>query len=124
MDPVNARKIKDIIKQQKQQGRTIFLTTHNMTVADQLCDRVAFLVDGQIAAIESPRALKIQGGTRQVRVEYHVNAHVEQQDFPLDTLGQNDAFLALLHERPIETIHTREATLEDIFIQVTGRSLV
>ncbi|MDE0076445.1 MAG: ABC transporter ATP-binding protein, partial [Caldilineaceae bacterium] len=44
LDPVNGQKIKDILRQQKAEGRTIFLTTHDMTVADQICDRVAFIV--------------------------------------------------------------------------------
>jgi fluoroquinolone transport system ATP-binding protein len=123
MDPVNGRKIKDLIRHQKQEGRTVFLTTHNMTVADELCDRVAFIVDGQIAVIESPRELKLQQGTRQVQIEYHVNGHIEHADFALDGLGGNDAFLNLLNKERIETIHTQEASLEDVFIQVTGRSL-
>lgn len=123
MDPVNGRRIKDLIRHQKQEGCTVFLTTHNMTVADELCDRVAFIVDGQIAVIEAPRELKIQQGTRQVQVEYHVNGHCEHADFALDGLGDNHAFFDLLNHERIETIHTQEASLEDVFIQVTGRSL-
>lgn len=124
LDPVNARKIKDIIRDRKQQGCTIFLTTHNMTVADELCDRVAFIVDGSIPLIDSPRTLKIQKGERRVRVEYQTNQHTEQSEFSLEGLGDNEEFLTLLRNQPIETIHTQEATLENIFIQVTGRSLV
>jgi fluoroquinolone transport system ATP-binding protein len=123
MDPVNGRRIKDLIRHQQQEGRTVFLTTHNMTVADELCDRVAFIVDGQIAAIEAPRELKIQQGSRQVQIEYHMNGHLEQTSFALDGLGENRDFLALLNRERIETIHTQEASLEDVFIQVTGRSL-
>jgi len=128
MDPVNARKIKDTIRQQQQEGRTMFLTTHNMTDADELCDRIAFLVDGRIATIDTPRALKLLSGERQVRVEYLVNtdahAHTEQQTFALDGLGTNEAFLSLLRTARLETIHTQEATLESVFIQVTGRKLI
>lgn len=124
MDPANARRIKDLIREQKAAGRTVFLTTHNMTVADELCDRVAFIVDGRIAAIDAPRSLKLRQGTRQVRVEYCVNGHTGHAEFALDGLGQNEAFLALLRHNRIETIHTQEATLEDVFLQVTGRSLI
>ena len=60
MDPVNAHAIKELILAQRAEGHTIFLTTHDMTVADQLCDRVAFIVDGEIALIDSPHALKLQ----------------------------------------------------------------
>ncbi len=122
LDPVNARRIKELIKAQKNAGKTIFLTTHDMIVADELCDRVAFIVDGQIALIDAPRTLKLQYGVPNVRVEYRTNSHRETQEFPLTGLGENPAFLELL-QNGVETIHTTEASLEDIFIQVTGRGL-
>lgn len=124
LDPVNARRIKDLIQTEKQAGKTIFLTTHNMNVAEELCDRVAFIVDGEIRLIDSPRALKLRYGQALVRVEFQANSHVERRDFSLDSLGGNEAFLELLKAEKIQTMHTQEATLEDIFIRVTGRSLV
>ncbi len=123
LDPVNSRIIKEIIKQKKNEGVTIFLTTHEMITADELCDRVAFLVDGKIRLIDSPRNLKLQYGKRSIRVEYRLDHQTESQEFPLTSLGENETFLKLLREREIETIHTQETTLENIFIQVTGRSL-
>jgi fluoroquinolone transport system ATP-binding protein len=124
LDPVNSRKVKEIIRQLQREGHTIFLTTHDMNVAEELCDRVAFMVDGQISLIDSPRNLKLQHGRRLVRVEYHQNGHGAQfMEFPLEGLSENGAFLQVLKENQIETIHTQEATLEDIFIQSTGRSL-
>lgn len=123
LDPVNSRRIKDLIKDQQRQGRTIFLTTHDMNVAEELCDRVAFIVDGQIKAIDTPRALKLSYGTPTVKVEYSLNSHAEQAEFPLDGLGENQSFINLLRSHAVQTIHTQEATLEDIFIRVTGRSL-
>ncbi|MGQ9549153.1 MAG: ABC transporter ATP-binding protein [Roseiflexus sp.] len=122
LDPVNARRIKDLIKAQQVAGRTIFLTTHDMAIADELCDRVAFIVDGHISLIDSPRALKLRYGRKEVRVEYLVNGCTATCDFSLDGLADNADFLAALR-RPVQTIHTQEATLEHIFIQVTGRSL-
>ncbi|RPJ51081.1 MAG: ABC transporter ATP-binding protein, partial [Chloroflexi bacterium] len=128
LDPVNARKIKELIEAQKAAGKTVFLTTHNMAVADELCDRVAFLVDGQIRLIDTPHALKLQHGRRVVRVEYRngaeTNSGLKTCDFSLEGLGSNVAFLSVLSDQRIETIHTQEATLEDIFIQVTGRRLL
>lgn len=124
LDPGNAVRIKDIIREQKRQGRTIFLTTHNMSVADELCDRVAFIVDGQIAKIDSPRNLKLTYGEPVVRVEYGHEAARFSAEFPLDNLGDNDDFHTLLRNQPIQTIHTKEASLEEIFLQVTGRTLV
>jgi fluoroquinolone transport system ATP-binding protein len=123
LDPVNAQRIKDIVRAEREAGCTVFLTTHDMTAADELCDRVAFIVDGRIASIESPRALKLDHGERSVRVEYPDGGSTAHADFPLDNLGANAAFLRLLREREIQTLHTREATLAEVFIRVTGRSL-
>ena len=59
LDPVNARKVKNMIVDLKSRGRTVFLTTHDMATANELCDRVAFVVDGQIVALDTPTELKI-----------------------------------------------------------------
>jgi fluoroquinolone transport system ATP-binding protein len=123
LDPVNAQGIKDLIRSEQQAGKTVFLTTHDMSVADELCDRVAFIVDGRITRIDSPRELKLQHGVRAVRVEYHADGKTAYQDFALDGLAANDAFHRLLRERDVETIHSREASLADVFIRVTGREL-
>jgi fluoroquinolone transport system ATP-binding protein len=123
LDPVNAHLIKEIIQKKKDEGTTILLTTHNMTVADQLCDRVAFLVDGKIVLTDSPRQLKLRYGEPKVRIEYLAGDKSTAQEFPLKNLGANQDFLTLLNEHDIETIHTLETTLEKIFIEATGRSL-
>ena len=123
LDPGNARRIKNLIHDQKQNGRTVFLTTHDMTVADELCDRVAFIVDGKIRLIESPRDLKLVHGARTVLVEYGAEGRSARQEFLIEDLGENAAFLALLRGGKIHTLHTQEATLEDVFIRVTGFSL-
>ena len=125
LDPVNARRVKEIIKAQQQAGKTVFLTTHDMNVADELCDRVAFIVDGQIQLIDSPRTLKLTYGQPIVRVEYMLNGdgRYEQQDFLLAQLQHDNEFWQLVQAHPLQTIHSQEATLEEIFIQVTGREL-
>jgi fluoroquinolone transport system ATP-binding protein len=123
LDPVNARRIKDLIRAQREAGKTIFLTTHNMSVADELCDRVAFIVDGKIALIGAPRQLKLDHGEPVVRVETQTNGALAFHDFPLSGLGDNVAFFNLLRRDGVQTIHTQEATLETVFIRVTGRSL-
>ena len=124
LDPMNARRIKDLIKAQQEAGKTIFLTTHDMTVADALCDRIAFIVDGEIKLIDAPKRLKLQHGKPTVRVEYLANGDTRptEQEFALADLGQN-GFVKLVQQVSVQTIHSQEATLEDIFIQVTGRSL-
>lgn len=123
LDPVNARKVKDLIKAQKDAGKTVFLTTHDMNIADELCDRVAFIVDGKLNVIDSPRELKLRYGKPEVRVEFGLNGKTEQRDFELAGLADNAEFLKLLREVGVRTLHTQEATLENIFIQMTGRSL-
>lgn len=123
LDPVNARKIKDLIKTQQDSGTTVFLTTHDMTVADELCDRVAFLVGGKIAATDRPRDLKIRFGQSRVRVESDGTGRTHRHEFQLEGLGKNREFIDLLREGKIQTIHSMEATLEDVFIRITGRGL-
>lgn len=123
LDPVNARTIKNLIKAQKDEGATIFLTTHDMAVADELCDRVAFLVEGKIAATDRPRDLKIQFGQSRVRVESDGTGGTNRHEFPLEGLGENAEFISLLRGERIQTIHSMEATLEDVFIKITGRGL-
>ncbi|PZD95463.1 ABC transporter ATP-binding protein [Paenibacillus sambharensis] len=124
LDPVNAKMLKDIIRERSREGTTIVLTTHNMSAAEQLCNRVAFLVDGTIPLIDSPRALMVGLGSRKVVVEYrNQNGSMESAGFELDGIGSDPAFQKLLSSGTVETIHTREATLEQIFIEVTGRGL-
>ena len=123
LDPVNARTIKNLIKAQKNAGATIFLTTHDMAVADELCDRVAFLVEGKIAAVDRPRDLKIRFGQSRVRVESDGTGGTNRHEFPLEGLGENAEFISLLRGERIQTIHSMEATLEDVFIKITGRGL-
>lgn len=123
LDPVNARKVKDLIKAQKDAGKTVFLTTHDMHIADELCDRVAFIVDGKLSLTDSPRELKLRYGKPEVRVEFGLNGKTKERDFALAGLADNAEFLKLLREGNVRTLHTQEATLENIFIQMTGRSL-
>ena len=123
LDPGNARRIKGLIREQKQAGRTVFLTTHDMTVADELCDRVAFIVGGEIRLVDSPHDLKLAHGARTVVMEYDLDGRPGRREFPLDGLGANADFLALLRDGDVHTLHTQEATLEDVFIRVTGYGL-
>jgi fluoroquinolone transport system ATP-binding protein len=123
LDPVGRRLIKDIILQKRKEGKAIFLTTHNMNDADELCDRVGFIVDGKLTLIESPRELKIRHGKKIVKVEYLNNGELIKQDFDLKDLADNKAFLSLLRSGKVQTLHTAEATLDEIFIKATGRQL-
>lgn len=123
LDPVNARILKDIIVEQKQQGKTIFITTHNMHDAEELCDRVAFIIDGRISLIDTPQKLKLQAGKKNVKVTY-LNEGFQSEEFALDGLGENTNFLELIRTQTIASIHSGEGTLEDVFMQTTGQRLV
>ncbi|MHB1134322.1 MAG: ABC transporter ATP-binding protein [Chloroflexota bacterium] len=124
LDPVSARTVKDIILGLRRSGVTVFLTTHDMTAADELSDRVAFIVGGRIAALDSPRTLKLRHGKREVAVEYDgAGGELTRRTFSLDGLGENPAFLEVLRRERIATLHSQETTLEQIFLQVTGRGL-
>jgi fluoroquinolone transport system ATP-binding protein len=125
LDPVNARNIKDLVLRLRGQGTTVFVTTHDMMVADELCDRVAFITGGNIDVIDAPNTLKKQHGKRVIAVEYLNGAREPgRQEFPLDGLGDNQSFISLLKSASrLETVHTQETTLENIFIEVTGQEL-
>ena len=122
LDPLNARKIKNIIKDLRNRGKTVFLTTHNMHDADELCDRVAFITRGRIALTDTPASLKLQYGTRKLKIGYGEKQPLTAE-FPLDTLADNEQFLSIIRTEHIRSMHTSEATLEDIFIKTTGDSL-
>jgi fluoroquinolone transport system ATP-binding protein len=121
LDPVNARIVKDIIMDLKAQGKTIFVTTHQMHDADEICDRVAFIVEGEIMAMDKPQQLKLQHSQRVVEVL--MKGENTARQFSLDNLGNNLEFLNLIKQNEIASMHSKEASLDDIFIKVTGKTL-
>ncbi len=123
LDPVNAGLIKEIIKKKRDEGATIFITTHNMQVAAEICDRVAFIIDGEIKLIDSPKNLMYKYGKKELVVEYLVNEETHNCEFDLDDLKNNSEFLEIINNKEIKAMHTKDATLDDVFIEVTGRSL-
>lgn len=125
LDPATGEKLKKIIIEQKKKGVTIFLTTHNMFVADELCDRVAFINEGRISAMDSPRNLKLQYGSNSIRVEWQdKNSSIRSEILFIERLEDKNRMKQLMEEGNIQTIHSQEATLEQIFIKLTGRGLV
>jgi len=122
LDPTTANSIKGIIRRKQQKGTTIFLTTHNMFVADELCDRVGFIVDGKIAAIDTPKNLKLRYGQATATVEYRDNGALRSEQFGMT--GEDKVRLQrFIGEHDVATIHSGEPTLEEIFVQLTGRGL-
>jgi fluoroquinolone transport system ATP-binding protein len=120
LDPVSAHKIKQHILDLKKDGKTIFITTHSMHTADELCDRVSFIVDGELRITDTPENLKSQYGKEAVNV---LLENGENKEFLLENLGENLDFITFLKKGEISRIHTLEASLEEVFINVTGKSL-
>lgn len=124
LDPVSAEAIRNIILEERERGATIFLTTHDMLEADKLSDRVAFINQGKIAAIDTPHALKQQYGKRSLKAQVaRPDGRLEQREINLDHPDTPTAVTELFQREQVITLHSEEATLEDIFIQITGRGL-
>ncbi len=122
LDPHNSRILKDIIKEYKENGGTVLLTTHLMNDVDELCDRIAFMANGEIVEIDTPKNLKLKYGERKVEVEYRDGEEIKKESFDLDSLKDDNRFISIIKTREILTIHSKEMTLDDIFIKVTGVS--
>ena len=124
LDPSYSRVMKDMILEQRVEGKTIILTTHNMHDADELCDRVAFIVDGRIVALDTPRALR--GNSRDVAVKYVYRSEAgdREQSTKLTDLSVDPVFRAQLEAGTLQHIRTVDPSLEDVFIQLTGRDLI
>jgi len=124
LDPAIAATIKDIIREKTAEGTTSFLTTHNMFIADELCDRVAFIIDGELKLIDSPKNLKLQYGQKCIGVEYIKDGKVVKETLKTVDEIERKRIGEIVNKYEIQMMHTKEATLEEIFIQVTGRELV
>ena len=124
LDPVSSEAIRNIILEERERGATIFLTTHDMLEADKLSDRVAFIDKGKIAAIDTPHALKQKYGRRSLKAQVvGPDGRLEQREIPLDGSDTAEQVNRLFQQEQVLTLHSEEATLEDIFIQITGRGL-
>lgn len=125
LDPTNARILKDIVKELKNAGKTIILTTHNMHDAEELCDRVAFIVDGEIRAMDTPAAFRHSSREKNVMYTFITQKNIEEERvIPLNTLYSDPHFRAMSDADKVTRVHSSEQSLEDIFISITGRQLL
>lgn len=125
LDPTSAASIRNLILEERQRGATVFLTTHDMMEADKLCDRVAFINQGRIVALDKPHNLKQAYGKRRLRAEVvGSDGGLELRELTLDNAETPGQVSDLFEKEKVVTVHSEEATLEDIFIQITGRELV
>jgi ABC-2 type transport system ATP-binding protein len=123
LDPVSSLSIRRIIRQEADRGAAVVLTTHDMAEADKLSDRVAFLNEGRILAIDAPETLKLAHGRRSVRVRARRGDEISETVIPLDEGSTDEQIRRAVAVDGLMTIHTEEATLEDIFIEFAGRGL-
>ena len=119
LDPSGAVLFRKIIEQERKKGTTVFVTTHNMVDADLLCDRVAFISNGNIAALDTPKNLKEKNSSHRVVMDYLYQGQRETKTIETPELEEGIPFA---HDEII-SIHSQEPTLEDMFIQYTGRGL-
>jgi lipooligosaccharide transport system ATP-binding protein len=141
LDPQARHVLWDRLFRLKRSGVTLVLTTHYMDEAEQLCDRLVVMDHGRIVAEGSPRALITQHSTREV---LELRFDLDEQDQHVDAVSgvgerlevlpdrllvyadDGDAALATVHARGVEPLSSlvRRSTLEDVFLHLTGRSLV
>ncbi|MEM8532277.1 MAG: ABC transporter ATP-binding protein [Chloroflexota bacterium] len=120
LDPSIAQQIRNLITELAHDGMTIFLTTHYMEEADQLCDSIAFFNQGSIVALDTPEALKLAYGQRSVEVSLQDGSTVcLALDDPVEGMQLGELAAA----GQIQTLHSTEATLEDVFLQLTGHAV-
>ncbi len=119
LDPSGAVLFRRMIEEERRKGTTVFLTTHNMLDADLLCDRVAFITYGKIAALDTPKKLKEKNSRKRVKICYLYQDKREEKTIEAPEL---EAGIPFPHDEII-SVHSEEPTLEDMFIQYTGRGL-
>ena len=119
LDPTGAVLFRRIIEKERQKGTTVFVTTHNMLDADLLCDRVAFISNGNIVALDTPRNLKEQNSNHRIVVDYLYQGRREEKTLEAPEIKSGIPF----SYDELISIHSQEPTLEDIFIRYAGRRL-
>ncbi|MGI9064984.1 MAG: ATP-binding cassette domain-containing protein [Pyrinomonadaceae bacterium] len=120
LDPVVGREIRRLVVELSTQGVTVFLTTHYMEEADELCGRVAFLSEGRIVALDTPDNLKVAHGQKSLKVTLDDG---QSLTIALDDEDAGNQLEKLVNAGQIRTLHSAEATLEEVFIQIAGRGL-
>lgn len=123
LDPTNSRLMKDMILEEKRKGKTIIITTHNMHDATELCDKVAFIVNGEIRAWDSPHNLIMSKGAAKITYSYFENGE-QTSSCLLKEISEDTKLQMLIKDNSLLSIHSSEPTLNDIFIDLTGRTLL
>lgn len=120
LDPHSAKLIRDLVFKLKNEGTTVFLTTHYMEEADTLCDRLAIMNLGEIVACDRPAALKAKFGKKTAEVEFLTDNGPVRDLVNLDSESERNKLSELIKAQKVTRLHTQEATLEEVFMNVTG----
>ncbi len=123
LDPIAARDLRSTIENLRQEGRTILLTTHLLEEADQLSQHVAFIVNGRLVANDTPRNLKLSHGQRAVTLTlagHNGDVPLEDITLSLDEPHDQARLAQLIGQADVRAVHSREATLEEVFIKLAG----
>jgi ABC-2 type transport system ATP-binding protein len=135
LDPQARRNLWDLLGRLNASGRTVVLTTHHMDEAEELCDRVAIMDHGRVLALDTPAAL-VRGLGAPVRVTVLASAlpvaeaeaiagadgvEVDRDSLTLTTTRPESVLAELARRGALEGLQVRGATLEDVFLDLTGR---
>lgn len=123
LDPTSSEIIRDEIKLLNDQGTTIVLTTHYMEEADQLCDKLAFISQGQIVEVGEPHQLKLEYGQRKLEISFLAETGTKKTELSLDDPATPERVAQILANEQVLTVHSREATLAQVFIHLTGEEI-
>ena len=120
LDPGNRMHIHQGLKKLNEDGTTIFLNTHDMEEANELCHRVAFLNEGKLREIGNPKELRYKYSSHAFHIETMAN-----KKLVLDNGPESATLIAeLIKNNEVKEMHTDNPTLGDIFLKVTGKELV
>ncbi|MFD2707203.1 ABC transporter ATP-binding protein [Salibacterium lacus] len=120
LDPSTSMLVHKKLRDLNERGTTIFLTTHDMNEAEQLCDRVAFLSQGRIQLLDEPKRLRRQFSDQTMTLELKNNKHVVVKNSPESA----EEVYQYMTTGEIISIRMNEPSLGDIFVHVTGRALL
>ena len=122
LDPTSALELRAIVGALAEGGSTVFLTTHDMHEAEEMCGRVAFLAEGRIVALDTPRSLKLGLRTRPPEVDVVLDDGLAVR-LALDSPRDSAALRDLVGAHRLRSLHSREPTLADVFVEVAGHPL-
>jgi ABC-2 type transport system ATP-binding protein len=123
LDPIAAREVRKAIEQLSRDGMTILLTTHLLEEADHLCQQVAFINRGSIVANDTPRNLKLAHGKRTLLVtlgERQNSSSLSEMTLNMDDSGDQARLAQWLAQGKVLAVHSQEATLEEVFVEIAG----